>query len=176
MKLPVNRKRREWLNTLPRKAIDAAHVLSGELAVSLLPVGVVGKAVCVSACGRIWNLGLTPYTHWWSSIEKRKLTAVLLMLINFAALQWDNDYTQISCFKASGSGKNNTLRATTGTCSKSFWDLTGESFHFPRAQATWGPWIFSTCLCMWRWFYCLRSYKPTLCAARFWKTGNAQPI
>lgn len=123
----------------------------------------------VSASVRIWNLGLTPYTHSWASIEKRKLTAVLLVLINFAALQWDNDYNQISCFKASGSGKNNTLHATTSTCSKSLWDLMGESFHFPWAQACWGPWEISTCLCTWRWFYCLRWYKPTLSAASFGK-------
>lgn len=71
-------------------------------------------------------------------MEKRKLTAVLLVLINFAAPQWDNDYNQISCFKASGSGKNNPLHATSGTCSKSLQDLTGKYFHFPGAQVCWG--------------------------------------
>lgn len=57
-----------------------------------------------------------------------------------AALQWDNDYNQISCFKASGSGKNNTLHATSSTCSKYPWGLTGESFHLLWAQTCWGHW------------------------------------
>lgn len=50
MKLPWSRKRRERLIPLPRKAIDAARVLSGELAVSFLPVDIAGKVVCVCVC------------------------------------------------------------------------------------------------------------------------------
>ena len=105
MKLHLNRERSEWLNTLPRKAGDVLASYN-ELAVSLLPVGVVGKAVCVCVClCAHWNLGLTPYTHWCSSVVKSKLAAVLLMLTNLAALQWDNDYNRISCFRAQGQEK-----------------------------------------------------------------------
>lgn len=83
------------------------------------------QCACTFACMHVWNQDHTPHIHWRASIQKRKLAVVLLMHINYAALQRDNDYNQISCFKASRSGKKIT-------------PFTPPTAHAPNPSST--PW------------------------------------
>lgn len=131
------------------------------------PVGTVEKTqgACACVCMHVWNQEHTPHIHWKASIQKRKLAVVLLMLINYAALQRDNDYNQISCFKASRSAKKITPFTPPTAHAPNPSSTPWATLHFPHTQTCWGPWELPTCLCMW-------SYEPIPSGDTFWKTGN----
>lgn len=133
-----------------------------------------GRESCVCLCVCTWNVRVTLCTHWWSSTEKRKLPAMLLMLIN--SLQLCNGTMIIIKSHA--------------------WRLQGQekttpsmppSVHAPNTSGAWQGSLFI--------FYELRhvedigntlpacacedsfaAWGHTKPAPRFWKPGNIQPF
>lgn len=147
-------------------------MLSDELAVPVLPVGVLGKAlrVCVWAF-EIWVRVSPP---WWSSIEKRKLPPMLLILIN--SLQLCNGTMII--IKSHTSRLQGQEKITPSM---------PPSVHAPNSSGAWHGSLFifyelrhvedtgntlPTCACG-DGFIAWGHTKP---AARFWKAGNIHPI
>lgn len=147
-------------------------MLSGDLAVPLCPWEWWESCECLCVC--TWNLRVTPYTHQWSSTEKRKLSAMLLIIIN--SLQLCNGTMII--IKSHASRLQGQEKITPSM---------PPSVHAPNTSGAWQRSLFifyelrhvediGNTLPAWARGDSFTAWGHTKPAPMFWKAGNIQPI